>query len=298
MKTWVVVALTCLPPSTSAWAQAPAPDPHAGHDMAGPAVDPHASHNMSAPPDPIAAEPAPAPPSNYAADRFYSREAMAAARTALAKDHGGGTYWKVSADTLEHRFGEDGDSYAFDGEFRYGGDINRFVGKAEVDGAIAGDVHKAEVQALYARAISPYFDLHAGIRHDFEPRPQRTYAVVGMEGLAPYGFDVGGAVFLSGQGELSVRLEGAYDLRLTQKLILSPRVEVNLAAEDAAELGVGQGFTDAEVGLRLHYAFKPEFGPYVGVNHQTALSETADRAREAGEAVNETTLVVGLRAWM
>src|SRR3546814_11806161 len=76
----------------------------------------------------------------------------------------------------------------------------------------------AEIQALYSRAIGPYFNLQAGVRHDFEPSPSRTYATVGFEGLAPYMFEVEGAAFLSTKGDLLGRLEGYYDQRITQRL--------------------------------------------------------------------------------
>jgi len=178
----------------------------------------------------------------------------------------------------------------------YGGDIRRAVLKTEGDGA-EGDLERAEVQALYSRAIGPYFNLQAGVRQDFQPRLRRTYATVGVEGLAPYWFEVSAQAFLSDKGDLSARLEGSYDLRLTQQLILEPRGELNLAAGDDRAIGVGSGLTDLELGLRLRYAIAPEFAPYVGVNWERKLGDTADFARDAGEARSDTRLVVGLRAW-
>src|SRR5690606_20487158 len=130
-----------------------------------------------------------------------------------------------------------------------------------------GGLEHAEVQALYSRAVGPYFDLQAGVRQDLEPRPRRTYATIGIEGLAPYWFEVEGALFLSDRGGLSARLGASYDLRLTQRLILEPRVEASLAASDDAAVGVGRGLSDAEAGLRLRYEVRREFAPYVGVSH-------------------------------
>lgn len=274
---------------------APAADPHAGHAMpkAAPA-DPHAGHTMPAA-APIGSEPAPPAPTDHAAERFHDPPAMAAARDQLALEHGGERYWKVIAETAEYRPASGGDSYAWEAEAWYGGDIHRLVLKTEGEGG--GELHEAEVQALYGRAIGPYFNLQAGVRQDVQPRPRRTYATLGIEGVAPYWFELGGALFLSHKGELSARLEGSYDLRLTQKLILEPRAEFNLAAEDVPALGVGSGLTDAELGLRLRYAFTPEFAPYIGVNYERKLGDTADLARAAGEGAGETRFVVGLRAW-
>jgi copper resistance protein B len=266
---------------------------------AAPTADPHAGHDMSAMPgsDVVGDAPAPPAPSDHAAERFYSPEAMAAARAQLALEHGGGAAWKVMLDTAELRPHEDGDGYAWEGEAWYGGDSHRLVLKSQGEGEIDGDLHKAEIQALYSRPIGPYFDLQAGLRHDFEPGPSRTYATLGFEGVAPYWFELEGAAFLSEKGDLSARFEGAYDLRLTQRLILEPRAELNLAAQDVPELGVGSGLTDAELGLRLRYEVRREFAPYVGVDYERKFGKTADLARSAGEGVRSTRFVVGIRAW-
>ena len=276
-----------------------AADPHAGHAMPAPAADPHAGHAMPAPANvpPAGNAPAPPVPSDYAAERYFGREAMAAARAQLAKEHGGGKAWKVMLSTAEVRPTSGDDAYAWEGEFWYGGDVNRVVVKSAGEGEFGGDLHSAEAQVLYSRAIGPYFDLQAGVRHDFEPGPSRTYATVGFEGVAPYWFELEGAAFLSEKGDLSARLEGAYDLRLTQKLILEPRAEVELAAQEVPELELGSGLTSAELGLRLRYELRRELGPYVGVSYERKFGDTADLARAAGEDVEDTRFVLGVRAW-
>lgn len=317
MSRLMLIGLLPLVLSTPALAQAADPhaghvmpppaapaDPHAGHVMpAAPApADPHAGHDMSAmsaaPADEaIGTEPAPPVPTDRAAERFYSPQAMAAARAQLALEHGGGTAWKVMLSTAEVRPQSGDDAYAWEGEAWYGGDQHRLVLKSSGEGVFGGDLHSAELQALYSRPIGPYFDWQVGVRHDFEPGPSRTYATLGFEGVAPYWFELEGAAFLSDKGDLSARLEGSYDVRLTQKLVLEPRAELSLAAQKVRELGIGSGVTDAEVGLRLRYEFRREFGPYVGVMHERKFGETADLARAAGEDRDSTTFVVGVRAW-
>ncbi len=326
MNRLMLIGLAPLVLSTPALAQidhsqhaAPVADPHAGHVMSAPAApadpqaghampaapaaaDPHAGHDMSAMPaaaDDVVIGTQPAPPvaTDRAAERFYSPEAMAAARAQLALEHGGSTAWKVMISTAEIRPQSGDDGYGWEGEAWYGGDEHRLVLKSSGEGVLGGDLHSAELQALYSRPIGPYFDWQAGVRHDFEPGPPRTYATLGFEGVAPYWFELEGAAFLSEKGDLSARLEGSYDLRLTQKLILEPRAELSLAAQKVRELGVGSGVTDTEVGLRLRYEFRREFGPYIGVMHERKFGETADLAREAGEDRDSTTFVVGVRAW-
>lgn len=252
-------------------------------------------HSHHAHPAPEASLPAEAPPApaDHAAERFYSREAMQAARDQLAREHGGSAAWKVMLSTAEAR--PDDETYAWSGEAWYGGDLDRLVLKSQGEG---GDkLHAAEVQALYSRAVSPYFDVQAGLRQDLGTGPSRTYAALGFEGLAPYWFELEGTVFLSHKGDLTARLEGAYDLRLTQKLILEPRAGIELAAQDAPELGIGSGLASAELALRLRYEFRREFGPYMGLVHERRFGRTAYLARAAGEDLQATSFVVGVRAW-
>jgi copper resistance protein B len=272
-------------------------DPHAGHQMPAPAADPHAGHAMpGAPPAAISSAPPPPVPTDHAADRVFSPADMAAARETLRREHGVMRWTTVMVETAEVRPTGHGEGYGWEASASYGGDIHRAVLKTEGDGA-EGDLERAEVQALYSRAVGPYFNVQAGVRQDFEPRPRRTYAVLGVEGLAPYWFEVGAAAFLSDKGDLSARLEASYDLRLTQQLILEPRGELTLTASDDRAIGVGSGLTDLELGLRLRYALTPEFGPYVGVNWERKLGDTADLARAANEARSDTRLVLGIRAW-
>ena len=106
-----------------------------------------------------------------------------------------------------------------------------------------------------------------GIRYDFEP-DSRTYATVAVESLLPYWFEVEASLFLSDRGDFFGRLEGSYDLRLTQRLILQPRIELELAAQNVPEANIGSGLSSAELGLRLRYEIRKEFAPYIGVNFE------------------------------
>ena len=229
---------------------------HAGH--AAPSADPHAGHVM--PGEAVTADaPALEPPGDHAAERFYDRGVMAAARSQLAREHGGQRAWTVMLDTLEAR--PDDTTYAWSGEAWYGGDLNRVVVKSEGEWTRGEDFTAVQAQVLYSRAIGPYFDLQAGLRHDAHPGPSRTYATLGFEGLAPYWFELQGAAYLSDRGDVTASLEAAYDLRLTQRLILQPRAEIEASLRDVPELDLGSGLTRAEVALRLRDEFRREFGP-------------------------------------
>lgn len=240
--------------------------------------------------------PAPAAPVADYADRVWGRDAMAAARKTMRQEHGGMAFSQVMLDIAEAQAREGADGYRWEGAFWYGGDINRLTIKTEGEGSFHGSA-QGEVQALYSRAIGPYFNLQAGLRQDFAPGSDRTYGTFGFEGLAPYWFDVEGAVFLSDRGDVFARLEGYYDQRITQRLILQPRAELNLSAQDVASRRIGAGVTDAELGVRLRYEIVREVAPYVGVSWERRFGDTARYTRAAGDSTGGISLVAGVRVW-
>ncbi len=203
----------------------------------------------------------------------------------------------VLLNVAEYQVRKDGSFYRWDGEGWWGGDLNRLVIKSEGRGSFDGQTENAEVQALYSRAVSPYFDLQAGLRHDFEPNPSRSYAAVTLEGLAPYWFEVEASAFLSYKGDLLGRFDAYYDQLVTQRVVLQPRLEINLAAQDVPENDIGSGLSDVEVGLRLRYEIWREFAPYLGMSYELKVGDTADYARDEGEEAETLSFVVGIRTW-
>jgi copper resistance protein B len=258
------------PPPAPAQQTAPA-DPHAGHDMS--AMTPSAPTTTTAPPV----------PTDHAAERFYDPSRMASAHAILQAEHGGGSYSMVLVDQAELR---SGDTAAFEGEAWFGDDAAKGVVKARGEHADGEGWESAELQGLYAKPIGPYFDFQAGLRVDLAPKG-RTYAALGVEGVAPYWIETKATAFLSDRGDLSARIEASHDLRLTGRLILQSKVETNLA-----EAG-----SDAEFGLRLRYEIRREFAPYVGVLRHRTFGDAADLARAAGARTGETSVVIGIRAW-
>ncbi len=275
---------------------ATASDPHAGHQM--PGADLHAGHA------PATSAPALAPPPaaafsgpEHAADLVFGTAVMAEAREDLRREHGGLRASKLLIDQLETRFGGGSAGYFLNAEGWYGGDINKLWLKSEIEGEGGRSPDQAEVQALWSRAIDPWFDLQAGVRFDANRGPNRTHLVLGVQGLAPYWWEVDGALFLSNRGELTARAEAEYDLRITQKLVLQPRVEADLSAQDIEELGVGAGLSTAGLGLRLRYQISQQFAPYVGASFERTFGRTRDFRREEGDDAGGLKAVAGLRWW-
>jgi len=240
---------------------------------------------------------APAPPTDWYADRVFPKEEMARSREEMMKESGGTTFRSASFDLAEYVVHKNKNSYRWEGEAWAGGDINRFVFKYEGEGEVRGPLDDLELSGLYSRAVSPYWNLQAGIRYDVKPDPSRTYAVVGVEGLAPYWFKAVAAAYLSNKGELRGRIEGYYDQRITQKWILRPRIEANFSAQTIPELGVGSGLSNLELGVRLRYEIKKEFAPYIGFEWIQQFGESARFTRAKGGQVSDPHFVMGVRLW-
>ena len=251
----------------------------------------------------VAAPPVAPPPAEalsgptHAADSVFGEAAMSAARRNLIDEHGNMRASKLLIDQLEARFGKGRDGYFVNAEGWYGGDINKLWIKTELEGERGRTPEQAETQALWSRAIDPWFDLQAGVRFDANKGPNRTHLVLGVQGLAPYWWEVDGAVFLSNKGEVTARAEAEYDLRITQKLILQPRIEVDFSAQDIEELGIGSGLSTADLGLRLRYQVSQQFSPYVGLGYERAFGDTRRFRRDEGENAGELTFIGGVRLW-
>lgn len=198
----------------------------------------------------------------------------------------------------ELRIGDRSTSYRWSGEGWYGGNLNRAWFSTE--GSLntkTGELSDTDVQALYSRAISPFFDLQGGIRYDVGSAPSRGWAVFGIEGLAPYFFELGAHAFVSSGGHLAARLEAGYDLLITQRLILQPQAEVNFYSKADPARGIGSGLGDLDSGLRLRYEITRQFAPYIGVAYQSTFGQSADFARIRGEPPSQLRFTVGIRTW-
>ena len=283
---------TLVAPLVLAAAMPAAAQDHAQHETQTPAPDPHAGHTSATTPQ----EMPPASGEANAADLYFDPAAMARAREQLVTENGGMRTHAVILEQLEAGFDDESETYAWHVQGWYGGDVHRFWWKSEGEGALGEEIEHAELQLLYSRAVTPYFDLQAGVRQSYLDGEDRTDLVLGVQGLAPYWFEVNAAAFVSTEGDVTARAEAEYDLRLTQKLILQPAAELNFAAQDIPDLDVGAGFTDANVGVRLRYEISRSFAPYVGVEWTSALGETRDIRESLGADTQSTRAVIGLRA--
>jgi len=293
----------------------PESDPHAGHTLPPPApamnpaegmdgmdhsamdhgatdgTNPSPGPDMETPPPPEAGS---GPP--RAADAIWGANAMHGVRDQLRQTHGDFPVFWFQGDRFETQARKGGNGYLWDLQGYYGGPTSRFWFKSEGEGSFGQRIEDAEFQALYSRAITPFFDLQVGLRQDVQG-PNTSYGVIGVQGLAPYLFEVDAALFVSHRGDVTARIEAEADQRITRSLILQPRAELNLAAQDIPQLGIGAGLDNFEVGLRLRYEIIREFAPYIGVEQSWKVGRSATYARGSGEDPSVTNFVVGIRSW-
>lgn len=202
---------------------------------------------------------------------------------------------RVILDQLELGSG-DSSPRVLEGQLWIGKDLNKLWLKTDIEER-DGRTQDAEVQALYSHAIAPFWDMQMGVRHDAKPTPTRDWGVIGLQGLAPYWFDVDTALFIGESGRIAARFKAEYELLFTQRLILTPNVEVNLYGQNDAETGTGSGLSTVKAGLRLRYEIQREFAPYMGINWNKNVGNTAKFVKSQREANSDTELVVGLRVW-
>ncbi len=276
---------------------APAPAPQADHGAMDHGAMGHGPEQMVSPGPTMETPPPPeagsGPP--RAADAIWGAEAMRASRRDL-RHHGDFPVFWFQADRAEVQVRDGTDGFLWDVQGYYGTPTSRLWFKSEGEGGFGEGIEDAEVQALYSRAIAPFFDLQAGIRQDVAG-PGTTHAVVGIQGLAPYMFEVDAALFLSHRGDLTARVEAELDQRITQALIVQPRAEVSLSAQDVPQLGIGAGIDKIELGVRLRYEIRREFAPYIGFEQSWRLGRSADFARAAGHDPSISSIVAGVRFW-
>tara|TARA_R110001606_G_scaffold288212_4_gene436374 strand:- start:5020 stop:6084 length:1065 start_codon:yes stop_codon:yes gene_type:complete len=214
----------------------------------------------------------------------------------LADEH---TFWAVLFDRLEY---SDGLSRGVDGAGQYdmqawyGLDYDRLVVKAEGE-LVDNSVQESETELLWGHAISTFWDSQLGVKLDTAEGPSRQWLALGIQGLAPYWFEVDANLYVGSQGHVAISVEAEYELLITQRLILQPRVAVSAFSKDDLENGVGKGLSSVTAGLRLRYEFSRKFAPYLGVEWTGQYGNTADLATLEGKPTRQTQVVAGARFW-
>ena len=209
--------------------------------------------------------------------------------------HDTGFHSLVLFDRVEWAGGTEG-GFRLKNSSWFGGDIDRLWLRVEGESADSR-VEKAQIDALWGRSFSRWWDVVLGVRQDIRPGDPQTWAAVGIQGLAPYWFEVEGTAYFGASGRTQFQFEAEYELLLTNRVVLQPLVEVTIAGKADPERGIGSGLSSIESGLRMRYEIRRELAPYVGVTFERKLFGTADLARDEGERVGATRFTIGVRTW-
>lgn len=206
------------------------------------------------------------------------------------------SYAMLLVDQLELTHGYGGNGQAWEAEGWYGNDRDKLWLRTEGEGS-RRQVQSGDVEALWSRAVSAFWNTRLGVRHDLGIGPQRNWAAFGVEGLAPYWFELQATGYLGNQGRVAARLRAEYTLRFTQRLMLQPEFEINLYGKSDPAQRIGSGVSDTQLGLRLRYEITRQFAPYVGVVWSRRFGATAAFARGEHEPVFDRQFVAGIRLW-
>ena len=231
-----------------------------------------------------------------ARDPDYSEGQSMSALPGMSESMNDAPFGKVLIDQLEYIHTPGANGAAIDAQAYYGGDLNRIWFK--IDGErTSGSLRDARTEALWDHALNTFWDIQLGARHDFGHGPGRTWAAFGIQGLAPYWFDIEATAYVGQSGRTAIRFEAERDLRLTQRLIFTPDLELNAYGKTDAMRHIGSGLSNVELGLRLRYEVTRKFAPYIGVDWNRRIGKTADLVRREGEPALEHGVVAGIRIW-
>jgi copper resistance protein B len=205
-------------------------------------------------------------------------------------------HWYWEFDQLETGDSDSGTSLGWETRAWIGKDTRRLWLRTRgerVDGRL---VH-AGVELLGSRSVSAWWDVVAGVRHDTGEGPSRSFAAIGVQGLAPYKIDVEATAYLGDGGRTAARVEAGYDTLLTNRLVLQWDVEADVLGRDDPQRRLGAGLSSLEAGARLRYEVTRQFAPYLGVVHERSFGRTADFRRDDGAPTDDTRVVAGVRLW-
>jgi copper resistance protein B len=202
----------------------------------------------------------------------------------------------VLVERLEFQSSKEGGDAGVNALAWIGRERNRLWLRAE-GSSDGGRTDEAQAHVLWGRQFARWWDLVAGIRQDFQPGDAQTWAAVGVQGLSPYWFEIELTGYAGAEGRTQARIDLDYELRLTNRWILQPRIDVSLAGKSDPERQLDAGLTMTDIGLRLRYELRRELAPYLGVMWRRKWQGTADLAEEAGESTGGPRVVAGLRAW-
>ena len=199
-------------------------------------------------------------------------------------------------DQLEAFHGRGANGQSWEAEGWYGNDENKLWVRTEGERS-RGKLEDGDLEAFWNHNIATYWSTQLGARQDLGEGPKRSWAAFGVQGLAPYWFEVEATGYVGASGRTAARLRADYEMLFTQRLILQPEAEINLYGKNDPQRRIGSGVSDVQFGLRLRYEIRRQFAPYIGVNWVRRIGTTADYARQDHQPILDRQIVAGVRIW-
>lgn len=202
---------------------------------------------------------------------------------------------------LEYRLREEGrDQVGWEAQGWIGFDYDRLWWKTEGEGEFDGtDEGETENDLLYSRLITPFWNAQIGAQYanswESSNYKDRWSGVLALQGLSPGMIEIDSSLYISERADVTLEIEGEYNIRVTQRAVVQPRAELTFAAQDIDERNLAAGMPNANLDLRLRYELKREIAPYIGVRYRFLTGETRGIARRVGEDTESLYFLAGLR---
>lgn len=157
-----------------------------------------------------------------------------------------------------------------------------------------GDIEESSLKSVLSFNVDEFWDLQAGIRFDTH-EGGRTWAALGLHGLAPWFVETDAFIFIDADGNAALEFTYEMDFALTQDLFLQPHIKLEAFAQEIPDLHVAEGVAELEFALQLRYEITRKFAPYIELVWERDLGETSSLRQALGEDVENTTLRAGIR---
>ena len=192
------------------------------------------------------------------------------------KEHGAQVYVVTTLDN-KWRVNEDGKgALKSEIETRIGTDENKIFLKAHVNKQEFYDT-EYDLKILYSRMISDFWDAQVGTRYRIEKVKHRQHStdteekldgVIGVHGMAPYFFETDAYLYVGKDNYSGLSVETERDLLLTQKLIFTPYLDMDVIFNDDSKYAKRSGLNGVTAGLETRYEISKKIMPYIDIAYE------------------------------
>ena len=205
--------------------------------------------------------------------------------------------WAVKVDELEGHRQSGGSGLAWHVAVGGGTDLDQVWLETEGE-RTGGSTDEHEISLYYRRALTPFWNLHAGWRGDRGHGAGRDWLLVGLRGDAPFHIDTGLDLYVGDNDRAALEVELEKVFRVTRRWLFVPGFEATFHSRDDAAAATGSGLSRIEAAVRLGYELTPRLVPYAGLVWEKNQGNTARYLRDEGRRTEAGRIVLGVRFWL